>query len=223
MVKEVQLWYYITILAYHLHTLAMNIPWCLLPKKVQDWEQQHQWDAQLYKACCLVIHQEVEACDYTKVQTQPVAIQAGGLDQTIHPQDLEEFSRWISLKYQKKWHMFGIGNFFQELQRQRAMAEAYWGLLCTIASWSWLFSLCLAVPHVKTVKAWDLQEILARIAASIARAGRRLLLAGLGMSWVILWALRRLPWSSKQESRSHVACCSTFWFFFRHFRVFREN
>eukprot|EP00434_Breviolum_minutum_P023532 symbB.v1.2.020759.t1/scaffold1763.1/size102666/14 len=46
------------------------------------------------------------------VQTQPVAIQAGGLDQTIHP---------------------------QELQRQRAMAE----------------------------------EILARIAASIARAGRR--------------------------------------------------
>ena len=123
----------------------------------------------------------------------------------------------------KKWHMFGIGNFFQELQRQRAMAEAYWGLLCTIASWSWLFSLCLAVPHVKTVNAWDLQEILARIAASIARAGRRLLLAGLGMSWVILWALRRLPWSSKQESRSHVACCSTFWVFFRHFRVFREN
>lgn len=35
----------------------------------------------------------IEACDYTKVQTQPVAIQAGGLDQTIHPQDLEEFSR----------------------------------------------------------------------------------------------------------------------------------
>ena len=30
---------------------------------------------------------------FTKVQTQPVAIQAGGLDQTIHPQvlDLEEF------------------------------------------------------------------------------------------------------------------------------------
>ena len=119
----------------------------------------------------------------------------------------------------KKWHMFGIGHFFQELQRQRAMAEAYWGLLCTIASWSWLFSLCLAVAHVKTVKAWVLQEILARIAASIARAGRRLLLAGLGMSWVILWALRRLPWSSKQESRSHVACFSTFWAFFRVFRV----
>lgn len=123
------------------------------------------------------------------------------------------------IEIQKKWHMFGIGNFFQELQRQRAMAEAYWGLLCTIASWSWLFSLCLAVAHVKTVKAWDLQEILARIAASIARAGRRLL----GMSWVILWALRRMPWSSKPESCSHVACFSTFWAFFRHFRVFREN
>jgi len=40
-----------------------------------------------------LVCQEVEPCDYTKVQTQPVAIQAGGLDQTIHPQDLEEFSR----------------------------------------------------------------------------------------------------------------------------------
>ena len=93
------------------------------------------------------------------------------------PRILKSFlieSHWNT---KKKWHMFGISNFFQELQRQRAMAEAYWGLLCTIASWSWLFSLCLAVA----------QEILARISASIARAGRRLLLAGLGMSWVIFY------------------------------------
>lgn len=223
MVKEVQLWYYITILAYHLHTLAMNIPWCLLPKKVQDWEQQHQWDAQLYKACCLVIHQELKHVIIPRFKPSQWLFKLVGWIKPFIPRILKSFlveSHWNT---KKKWHMFGIDNFFQELQRQRAMAEAYWGLLCTIASWSWLFSLCLAVAHVKTVKAWDLQEILARIAASIARAGRRLLLAGLGMSWVILWALRRMPWSSKPESCSHVACFSTFWVFFRHFRVFREN
>ena len=62
------------------------------PKRCKIGSNSTSRDAQLYKACCLVCQELNHVILCTKVQTQPVAIQAGGLDQTIHPQDLEEFS-----------------------------------------------------------------------------------------------------------------------------------
>lgn len=104
----------------------MNIPWCLLPKK-----NNHQKGARLgatapVRCSALQILVALFAKNHVIHQgSNPGGYSSWWVGSNHSSPGSWRISCWILLKYQKHKHIFGIGNLFQELQRQRAMAEAY--------------------------------------------------------------------------------------------------